>query len=54
VDLFLMIFPSQGPALAVPGIAEVGFALGGVGVVALLVLRALSRGTLVSAAANQE
>jgi hypothetical protein len=47
VDLFLMIFPSQGPSLAVPGIAEIGFALGGTGILALAVLRALSRGVLV-------
>jgi hypothetical protein len=47
VDLFLMIFPSQAPSLAVPGMAEVGFALGGVGIFALVVLRALSRDALV-------
>jgi len=47
MDLFLMIFPSQDAALAIPGVVEIGFALGAVGVFALVVLRTLSRNSLV-------
>ncbi len=46
VDLFVMIFPSQGEALARPGVAEAGIALGAVGVGTLAVLRSLSRAPL--------
>jgi len=47
VDLFLMIFPSQGDALAIPGLAEAGFALGAVGIFALTVFRTLVKIPLV-------
>jgi hypothetical protein len=47
VDLFLMIFPSQGAAFAVPGELEAGFVLGAVGIGAVVVLRALGRAPLV-------
>lgn len=47
VDLFLIIFPSQGYALAIPGLAEAGFALGAAGIFALIVFRALAAVSLV-------
>jgi hypothetical protein len=47
VDLYLMIFPSQGEALATPGVAEAGFALGAVGLGGLAVFWALGRAPLV-------
>jgi hypothetical protein len=50
VDLFLIIFPSQGQTLAVPGLAEAGFALGAVGILALAIFRGLSRAPLVPVA----
>jgi len=47
VDLFLMIFPSQSQTLAIPGLAEAGFALGALGVLALAILWGLARAPLV-------
>ncbi len=47
VDLFLMILPSQGDAVAVPGAIEVGLLLGMAGLFALAVFRALSKASLV-------
>jgi hypothetical protein len=47
VDLFLMIFPSQGKALAVPGFVEAGIALGAAGVFGLAVFWSLARAPLV-------
>jgi hypothetical protein len=49
VDLFLMIFPTQGQALAIPGLAEAGFAVAAVGILALAICRGLSRAPLVPA-----
>ena len=47
VDLFVMIFPSQGDTLAVPGATEAGFGLGAVGIFGLAVFWALARAPLV-------
>jgi hypothetical protein len=47
VDLFLMIFPSQGDALAIPGAIEVGFILGAAGIAVLAMMRALGKAPLV-------
>jgi hypothetical protein len=47
VDLFVMIAPSQGQTLAVPGILEAGVALGAVGIVGLVVCTALARAPLI-------
>jgi hypothetical protein len=47
VDLFLIIFPTQGETLAPPGSLEAGLALGGAGLFALAVLRALVQAPLV-------
>jgi hypothetical protein len=47
VDLFVMIFPSQGDALATPGLAEVGLGLGAAGVFLLVVFRALATAPVV-------
>jgi hypothetical protein len=48
VDLFVMIFPSQGEALSLPGIAEAALALGATGILVLTVLTALGRAALVA------
>jgi hypothetical protein len=47
VDLSLMIFPSQGDALAIPGPVEAGVALGSAGLLALAVLRSLGTAPVV-------
>jgi hypothetical protein len=47
VDLFVIIFPSQGELLAAPGQIEAGLAAGAAGLVGLSVLFALSRAPLV-------
>jgi len=47
VDLFLMIFPTQMAELAIPGVVEAGFVLGAVGIFSLVVLRALSKASLI-------
>jgi hypothetical protein len=47
VDLYVMIFPSQGEAVAVPGAVEAGFVLGAAGVFGLAFLRALAAAPLV-------
>jgi hypothetical protein len=47
VDLFVMIFPSQGQALAIPGLIEAGLMLGAAGVFVLAILHALSGAPLV-------
>jgi hypothetical protein len=43
VDLFLIIFPTQGEPATTPGGLEVGLAVGGAGLFALAVLRALGQ-----------
>jgi hypothetical protein len=47
VDLFVMIFPSQGEALAIPGAIEAGLVLGAAGVFGLAVFWALAKAPLV-------
>jgi hypothetical protein len=47
VDLFLIIFPTQGETLARPGSLEAGLALGGTGLFALAVLRVFVQAPLV-------
>jgi hypothetical protein len=47
VDLFLMIFPSQGDALAIPGAAEAGIVLGAIGFCGLALFWALGSAALV-------
>jgi uncharacterized membrane protein YczE len=47
VDLFVMIFPSQPNALAIPGVVEAGLGLGAAGIYALIVFWALARAPLV-------
>jgi hypothetical protein len=47
VDLYLMIFPSQGAAVTLPGPAEAGIILGAVGVFTLAVLHTLGKASLV-------
>jgi hypothetical protein len=47
VDLFVMIIPSQGDALAIPGVVEAGLGLGAAGVFGLAVVRALAQAPLV-------
>ncbi|HVC98193.1 MAG TPA: hypothetical protein VND64_31270 [Pirellulales bacterium] len=47
LDLFLMIFPSQGEAVAIPGPIEAGLALGAAGVFLLVFFRGLGKASLV-------
>jgi hypothetical protein len=47
VDLFVIIFPSQGEALAIPGWIEAGVMAGAVGLFGLAMLRALAGAPLV-------
>jgi hypothetical protein len=47
VDLFVMIAPSQGDALAAPGVLEVGVALGALAIAGLAAFWALGRAPLV-------
>jgi hypothetical protein len=47
VDLCLMIFPSQGETMALPGPAEAGIILGALGVFALAVLHTLGKASFV-------
>ena len=46
LDLYLMIFPSQGDLLPTPGLIETGLFLGGIGVFVLAFFRALQKSTL--------
>jgi hypothetical protein len=46
VDLFVIVFPSQGERLATPGWIEAGLAAGAAGIFGLAVLRALARAPL--------
>jgi hypothetical protein len=47
LDLFVMIGPTQGTALTTPGVLEAGAMVGAVGIVGLVVFRALSKAALV-------
>ena len=47
VDLFVIIFPSQGDALAVPGWIEAGVMVGAAGLFGLAVIRVLASAPLV-------
>jgi hypothetical protein len=47
VDLFVMIFPSQGETLAIPCVADIGLALGAAGIFGLAVVWSLAQAPLV-------